>query len=618
MKFIRLFAVLTALASIMVVQSCKDEDEPAPGASPTVTLDITSTQDIPGAEVTVTVSIVAPNGGKTLFISGVDNPDVDLAGETEIEEQITIEIPNDAVIGSEIVAVFTAVDNKNQSSEPVEFTITVGDPVAALQGNLTTQTLDAGTVYLLKGQVFVPNGVTLTIPAGTVIKGERSSKGTLIVRPGGKLVCNGTAANPVVFTSDQDINERDRGDWGGVILLGNAFVNQSSQPAIEGIEPAVAYGNTTSPATNADDDSGVLNYVRIEFAGIELTPNNETNSLTMGGVGNGTDIDYVQISYGGDDGFEWFGGTVNCKHIISFSTWDDDFDTDFGWSGNVQFALGIRYPFMADQSGSNAFESDNQANANAIAGKCDGTTTDGCTRGIFANVTILGPRDFNAGLIRSGETATTRARAISGNFQNAIHIRRRSALSIFNSYFAGFPTGIRIDDQATLDNLNNGAGKIMHNVFMVPSTTVNGTSSTANNVVYATNIGTGDAAVVNTYINTGLSNTVSNPANATTAAWSPTQDQPSAGAANPYPAVGISSSLFWGNNLTTENPAPIDQYPTNPNFAVTSGTLSSNAGWSDPKVSGVSFFDQVTYRGAFGATDWTDTWAEFRPMTKAY
>jgi hypothetical protein len=163
-------------------------------------------------------------------------------------------------------------------------------------------------------------------------------------------------------------------------MLGRANVNQN-RPAIEGIDPVARFG-TQNSTTNDTENSGTLQYVRIEFAGIELTPNNETNSLTMGGIGNGTTLSHVQVSYGGDDGFEWFGGTVNAKYLVSYAMWDDDFDVDFGYTGNVQFGTAIRNPSFADQSGSNGFEVDNDAT---------GTAAMPLTAAVFSNMTVLGP-----------------------------------------------------------------------------------------------------------------------------------------------------------------------------------------------------------------------------------
>lgn len=605
-KFFKLLPA-SLLAAALFVQSCDDDDiEPAP----TVVVDPTTASNVPGETVSANLTIEAPNGAQSLviYVAGEEDENRSLSGvdiSSPIEYEYTI--PEDAVIGSKIVIAFQVIDNENYPSAITNFVVTVGDPVITLQGNLTTQTLDASQPYLLVGQVFIPSGVTLTIPAGTVIKGDKASKATLIVQPGGSLVANGTATEPVVFTSAQAEGERDRGDWGGVVVLGNAFVNQTALPAIEGISPSQNYGNITSPSTNETENSGTLRYVRIEYAGIELTPNNETNSLTLGGVGNGTTVEYVQVSFGGDDGFEWFGGTVNGKYLISLSTWDDDFDTDFGWGGNVQFGLVVRNPFFADQSGSNAFESDNQGNGNAIAGLCDGSTTVGCTRGVFSNITVLGPRDYTTSFGGSG----TSARSISGNYQNAIHIRRRTALSIFNSFFSGFPVGVRVDDQGTLDNLTSGAGKHAYNVLASPNNTELGTSTSSSNVAFATGLLMGDATAIRSYW-TDNSNSVVKPTSGEP--WSPTPGTP-AGSVDPYPGIGLTSSLFWGGQTSSN-------YPSNPNFALMAGTegmsnLNSGANFSDPKLSG-GFFTTTTFRGAFGSEDWTNGWAEFQPLNANY
>ena len=156
----------------------------------------------------------------------------------------------------------------------------------------------------------------------------------------------------------------------------------------------------------------------------------------MCGVGNGTTIDHVQVSYCGDDAFEWFGGNVNVKNIIAYRNWDDDFDTDFGYQGNVQFALSIRDPQIADQSGSNGFESDNDA---------AGSTATPNTRAKFSNVTVIGPYVFNS--------------TINSNYKRALHLRRRTETSTFNCVFAGYPVGLLIESTSTQTNAANGVSK---------------------------------------------------------------------------------------------------------------------------------------------------------------
>jgi hypothetical protein len=427
-----------------------------------------------------------------------------------------------------------------------------------LTGNLSTQTLDASKKYLLKGYVFVQSGQTLTIPAGTVIYGDKASKGTLVVNKGGRLVAEGTAEKPIVFTSKLGPGERDKGDWGGIIILGSANVNQDN-PSIEGVSPAVNFGTQNSTANDAEN-SGVLKYVRVEFAGIALSPNNEINGLTFGGVGSGTVVENVQVSYSGDDAFEWFGGTVNGKNLVAFATWDDDFDTDFGYTGKVQFGLSVRDPFSADQSGSNAFESDNDAG---------GTAALPLTAPVFSNITVFGPRHDSTS-------------SISANYQHAAHLRRRTATSIFNSVITGFPVGLRLDGKTTFDNYVAENGEIKNNLLIslgnrtAPKPFQGGTNTTDDEV--------------KTYYTAG------NPAGYITLTRQLN-----------YSALGIDVNLFLG-----KTPA----YPSNPSFGVSGGVISSGANFTYPKLA--TYFQNVAFHGAFGATDWTDGWAEFDPKLKSY
>ncbi len=444
--------------------------------------------------------------------------------------------------------------------------------VVELSGILKTQTLDASKKYLIKGVVTIPDSAIVTIPAGTVLTGQKATKGTLLVKPGGKLVAEGTADKPIVFTSNQAVGEREQGDWGGVVMLGKANVNQNN-PAIEGISPAANYGTYNSTANN-NDNSGVLKYVRIEYAGIALTPNNETNGLTMGGIGNGTTIDYVQITYGGDDGFEWFGGVVNCTHLVSYASWDDDFDSDFGFSGNVQFAVSVRDPFNADQSGSNGFEVDNDA---------AGSTNTPKTAAVFSNITVLGPV-FDS------------TKALSNNYQHAMHLRRNCEVSIFNSVFAGYPIGLNIDGSAAVTNFTTGLGVLDKNILVAtgfnkknPNPFVSGTTA---------------SVPVADYWKTTKSNVVF------------TQTAPMAGtipAAKALGDAGIPAELFMNYNTVA---GVAGTYPKDPNFATFTGLTQTGAAFSNPKLA--AGFTATTFKGAFGSSDWTDMWSNFNPQNTAY
>jgi hypothetical protein len=305
-------------------------------------------------------------------------------------------------------------------------------------GDITSDlTLTADKVYLLDGWVYVKEGITLTIEPGTVIRGSKANKGALIIEKGATLIAEGTLENPIVLTSNQDAGSRSYGDWGGVIVLGKAIVNKID-PIIEG-GPTSTYGGD-----NDADTSGILKYVRIEFPGIAFQPDKEINGLTFGGVGNGTTVDYIQVSYSGDDSYEWFGGTVNAKHLIAFRGWDDDFDTDYGYRGMVQYAVSLRDPDVADPgSGSNSFESDNDGS---------GSTDEPITEAVFCNVSSFGP-------------LVTPSTTVNPNFKRAMHLRRNTRLSIFNSIFAGYLTGLFIDGSASQDNATNGLLNVENSIL---------------------------------------------------------------------------------------------------------------------------------------------------------
>ena len=306
---------------------------------------------------------------------------------------------------------------------------------STINSDITTNTTISGVV-LLENKVYVRNGATLTILPGTIIRGDLATSGSLIITKGSKIIAQGTQNNPIVFTSNEDVGNRAEGDWGGLVILGQAINNQPGGVAnIEGITPT---SNTQYGGSNDDDNSGILNYVRVEFAGIALEPNKEINGVTFGSVGRGTLVDYVQVSFSGDDSFEWFGGTVNCKHLISYSCVDDDFDTDFGYRGNVQFGLSVRSEFLSDAAGdSNCFESDNDGT---------GSSNTPQTSAIFSNFTIIGPRSNGSISLPIGE-----------KFEKAFRIRRNSSISIFNSLITGWEKGLSVEGLPVESNFNSGS-----------------------------------------------------------------------------------------------------------------------------------------------------------------
>lgn len=459
----------------------------------------------------------------------------------------------------------------SKKEEPIDIPVNPATGVVEVSGDIKTNTTwTADKIYLLKGFVYVTDGAVLTIEPGTIIKGDKTTKGSLIVTRGSKMMAVGTPEKPIVFTSNLPAGARNGGDWGGLIILGKAPVNQpGGEVVIEGGLTPTAGGTaakyTTYGGNDPEDNSGKLKYVRVEYAGIAYAPDNETNGITFGGVGRGTEIDYVQVYRSGDDAFEWFGGTVNAKHILAIGSLDDDFDTDFGYSGKIQFALAQRYKTLADVSGSNGFESDNDGS---------GTNATPQTSAIFSNITVVGPM-----------TKATVESNTNANYQHAVQIRRNSALSIFNSVFVGYPEGIFIDDALPTSGGLNSSGNF-----------TSGKLAFENNIIYGCNSKGNEIKGVN--------------------ATSKAVFEAALRANNVFEAAKYSGELMVAPNLYSSDFASAGT----PNFLVKSGAISaSGASFSSAKFSGDSFFDKSTgFKGAFGTTDWSAGWAHFDVQNLPY
>ena len=313
-------------------------------------------------------------------------------------------------------------------------------PVVTVSGDITSSvTWTAGNVYELSGIVTVRNGATLTIQPGTYIKASVNTpgvqNGVLVVAKDGTINAVGTAADPIVFTSryllDGDASTTGKpGDFGGAIILGNATINVGDK-LIEGLanESKFHYGGS-----NDADNRGTFQYVRIEYAGFQLAPNVEVNGLTLGGVGNGTTIDHVQVSYGLDDGFEFFGGTVNASNLIALASDDDQFDFDNGFTGTLSDAVAIAdknatHSTSGGASDSNGIESDNNATAE------DATfSLTPKTHPTLINVSIFG---------------TENPSGIAGlGYRNGIRERRGSEVDLIDVIVSGYNTGIAFDADA--------------------------------------------------------------------------------------------------------------------------------------------------------------------------
>ena len=307
-------------------------------------------------------------------------------------------------------------------------------------------TLSKKNCYLLKGFVYVTNNATLTIEAGTIIRGDKDSRAVLIICKGAKINALGTEIEPIVFTSNQAKGNRTPGDWGGIIVLGNSIVNNTNGTSVaEGIaNPKLG----TYGGTDYHDYSGVMRYVRIEFPGFKYVNNEkEHNGLTMCGLGKKTKIEFIQISYSKDDSFEWFGGTVSCNNLISFKAQDDDFDVTNGYSGTLQFGIALRNPSLKEATGSSCIEADSY-------NKGEETTynTNLLTKCVISNFTLISS-ELSKDQITSNIVQNKYAVAIRGNAQ----------IWVFNSLMVGFQHGFYVAGAESESYLEDNTIKLKNN-----------------------------------------------------------------------------------------------------------------------------------------------------------
>ena len=539
-----LASVFTMAVMFGTVSCSDDDDDSKPVAVSAVSVSPATATVKVGESVTLSATITPSDAAeKTITWTSSDDKiaTVDAGKVTGVAE------------GTATITTTTKDGGKTATS-----TVTVSKDAPAskeviLEGNITSDlTLNAADKNFLKGFVYVKPGATLTIEAGSVIKGISVNPGekaaSLIIEPGAKIMAVGTVEKPIVFTSDKPAGQRLTGDWGGLIICGNARVNRVTRPRIEG-GPDTEYGNTTSDEFNGES-SGKLKYVRIEFAGYPLEPDKEINGLTFGGVGSGTEVEFIQVSYSNDDSYEWFGGTVNAKHLIAYHGWDDDFDTDFGYSGNLQFLLSVRDKDIADTSDSNGFESDNDG---------DGSSNTPLTKPVFSNVTLIGPfygkvSDKTQAEVEA-KTADAANGAKGGKFQAAMHLRRNTSLNVYNSVFTGWPYGLRATDKKGSAN---------------------------------------DVAIFKNVILAGM--------------WSNFYDDEKF-SENFFNRAGMNNTILETTNAIISKDG---------DYSSVVASAVQGADFADAVLNN-SFFEKVTYKGAFdGTNDWTKGWANFDPQNTEY
>ncbi|AOC95773.1 hypothetical protein BB050_02678 [Flavobacterium anhuiense] len=302
--------------------------------------------------------------------------------------------------------------------------------------NIIAGTIDKDTrltkrnIYHLVGVVYVTNNATLTIEPGTVIRGDDKTCGTLVITNGAKIMAEGLETDPIVFTSENEINNRKPGDWGGIIILGKAPINSLGgiHTLPFDLDPTLNhYGGQDS-----EDNSGVMKYVRIEYAGRKLSASKELNGLSLAGVGRKTTISHVQISYSNDDSFECYGGDLNLSNLISYRTTDDDFDFTQGAQINISNSIAIRHPFSSDISGSRCFEVDSYEKVAST------DMTKKMTKINASNITLVNLEENNQGLVRE-----------------SAYIKENTFFNLTNSVVSGFAPFILLEG-----NIGNGEANL--------------------------------------------------------------------------------------------------------------------------------------------------------------
>jgi hypothetical protein len=446
-------------------------------------------------------------------------------------------------------------------------------PNVDVTANITVDTRwTTGNTYYLRGQIYVKNNATLTIDPGVIVRGDATAAGAgLFITKGAKLIAEGTATSPIVFTSDKAVGARVKGDWGGIVLLGKGALNiNNGVNNIEGIAASAdtQFGGGLTP-DNADN-SGSLKYIRIEFAGYVYAANQEINGLTLGAVGSGTTIDYVQVSHSNDDSFEWFGGAVNCKHLVAFRGLDDDFDTDNGYSGKVQYCLAVRDPNIADApsvSTSEGFESDNNS---------AGDSATPFTSAVFSNCTMVGP-SYRTTLPNGGTMPT-------GAYKRAARLRKNTKISIYNSIFMDYLEGLHIDSSGSA---LNGAAELnaLNNELQFKNNILAGITTTAKIVQVSTSNNNSSFNIANWF----------NASNNT-------------GLATPITNAGILVLPY--NTADGRVYTGLDYRPGSSSIAATGASFSD-----------FQLIVDVPYRGAFAPAPvamWTDNWTNFDPQNAVY
>ena len=416
MRFeLRKLLLLAGVALVAGTSAACDDDDP------------TGTDELDAPTNVVATSTTATSVQVTWsVVPEADSYEVDRAGATgdftTVATDLTATVYTDNAVTASTqyryrVRALRGNDVSASSTVASVTTLTPGAAISIVTGITANRTFHSDTTYVLSGYVKVSNGATLTIEEGTTIVGDTTFPGSsLWILRGSRIEANGTAANPIVFTSQRSNGERSPGDWGGVIIIGDAPINRTGSTIFT--EGPVGAAENYAGGDDFNDDSGHLTYVRIEFAGYDVSngQGQELNSLSSYAVGRGTQYDYVQTVEGLDDSFEFWGGGVDIRHMLSFEAGDDHFDWSEGYQGRGQYLIALQTSVPTPRPGSGTTSSDPRG---FEGDGCDNATS-GCTFGnqpysmpVFANFTLIGPgtgvfstSDGNGAVIRRGSGGT--------------------------------------------------------------------------------------------------------------------------------------------------------------------------------------------------------------------
>ena len=551
-----------------------------------------------GSDDPISPTPTPANGSLAVTVSGLPagvNAAVTVTGPSNFSQAVTGTTTLSVAAGSYSVAAaqvtasnvrYNATITGSPATVAANATATVtvayavaANPTVVLSGSIATnRTLTPDTNYVLRGFVYVNSGATLTVNAGTRIVGDTTALGSaLFVLRGARIVANGTAAAPVVFTSQRSAGNRSPGDWGGLVIVGNARANRVGNVIVEGSNGSVVgadpAGIVYTGGTVDNDNSGTLRYVRVEFAGYATLADAELNSFTFAAVGSGTTVEYVQALAGLDDHFEWFGGTVNGRYLVSYESGDDHFDGSEGYRGLNQFLIGLQSTYLTPRAGAGAVSADPQgfevdgcngggcvapSGANAqSAGRDEGLWN----MNVFANFTLVGPA--------SGVT-------VPGSGGVGAVLRRGTGGYYVNGVIARWPRGgISLRD-STSNNRFQADSLIVRNLYFAENGGADGGFDAA-----GTNFGQASALAArnaNIVVGTGVT----------------------------------AATLFTALPATPTNGASLDWSPA-ANSPIATGGLATFA--ADPRIAARvgTFITPTVYRGAAapGGPKWWEGWTSY-------